>query len=114
MKEIKAEIKKIWIDQIKTAVHEANNAVELNPNDDGTCNFDMCLVKRERRFTYQETIGMFKECGLPARKMGGYNSGYVGVPHYVGQAEKNTRWAKNFAESLNRQGFQTSMYYQVD
>lgn len=52
MKVIKAEIKKIWIDQIKTAVHEANNAVELNPNDDGTCNFDMCLVKRERRFTY--------------------------------------------------------------
>lgn len=114
MKEIKAGIKKVWIDQIKTSVHEANNAVELNPNDDGTCNFDMCLVQKESMFTYQEMIEMFEECGLPARKMNGYNKGFIGIPHYVGQADKNTRWARTFAESLNSQGFQTSMYYQVD
>lgn len=114
MKGIKAGIKEVWIDQIKTAVHEANNAVELNPNDDGTCNFDMCLVQKESMFTYQEMIEMFEECGLPARKMNGYNRGYIGIPHYVGQADKNTRWAKTFAESLSGQGFQTSMYYQVD
>ena len=113
-KAMKNEIKEIWIDQIKTAIYAANQAVKFNSEDNGTCNFDMCMVQRESKFTYQETIEIFKECGLPARKMGGYDKGYIGIPNFEGQANRNTRWAEAFAKSLKRQGFKTSMYYQVD
>lgn len=115
-KELKAEIRAIWIDQIKTAISQANKAIEYC-EDDGTCNFDMAMIKKESIFTYAETIAIFKECGISASKMSewgrGY-SGYIGLPNYVGQAEKNTRWAETFGECLKEQGFTVSMYYQCD
>jgi len=110
----KKEIKEVWIDQIKTAIYAANNAVKYNAEDNGSCNFDMCMIQKESTFTYQETIRILNECGLSARKMYGYNKGYIGIPNYVGQANRNTRWAEAFTKSLKRQGFKTSMYYRLD
>jgi len=115
-KEMKEEIKKIWIDQIKTAINKANEAIE-NCEDNGTCNFDMVMIKKESTFTYAETIEIFKECGINADKMsewGSHWAGWIGLPHYVGQAEKNTKWAETFRDGLEEEHFETSMYYQCD
>ena len=107
----KIERKEVWIDQIKTAKYMANKAIEENSSDGGTCNFDEAMLKKEKWFTYAETIQMFKECGLSARK---YKNGWLLVGGIHGQAEKNTLWAKTFAYWLKEQGFETSMYYQMD
>lgn len=107
----KQEIRHIWIDQIKTAIAAADNAIKHNPEDGGTCNFDSAMIKKETTFTYQETIDMFVECGCFAHK---HRNGWIMVGNFHGQANRNTRWARAFAKSLERQGFTTSMYYQVD
>lgn len=115
-KEAKAEIRKVWIDQIKTAINEANKAAE-ECKDDGTCNFDMVMIKKESTFSYAETIEIFKECGIDADKMSEWGrgwTGWIGLPNYVGQAEKNTKWAETFEKWLKESGFETSMYYQCD
>lgn len=107
----KTDRKAVWIDQIKTAKYMANKAIEENPSDDGTCNFDEAMLKKEKFFTYEEIIQMFKECGLSANK---YKNGWLLVGGIHGQAEKNTLWAKTFAFWLEEQGFETAMYYQID
>jgi hypothetical protein len=115
-KEMKSEIRKIWIDQIKTAMNKADEAIE-GCEDNGTCNFDMVMIKKESTFTYAETIEIFNECGIRADKMsewGRHYSGYIGLPNYKGQGERNTKWAEAFGESLKEQGFEVSMYYQCD
>lgn len=117
-KEMKEWMRETWKDQIRTAINYDNKVVEENPEDDGTCNFDMVMIKKESTFTYQETIDIFKECGISgADKMsewGSYWKGYIGLPNYVGQANKNTRWVEAFKKSLEEQGFECSMYYQCD
>lgn len=106
----KTIIREIWIDQIKTAKNCADNAI-IGSEDNGTCNFDEAMIEKEKTFTYDETIQIFKDCGLSASK---YKNGYLLVGGYHGQAEKNTLWAKTFSKSLGEQGFKTSMYYQCD
>lgn len=110
----KAERKEVWIDQIKTAIFAAGNAVKYNPEDGGTCNFDSVMIKKEKGFTYDETIAMFKECGLYAYKGSGWNKEWIIIPGNCGQANARTRWAEALKKSLKRQGFETSMYYQCD
>lgn len=107
----KAERKEAWIDQIKTAKYMANEAIEKNPSDGGTCNFDEAMIKKEKWFTYAEIIAIFNECGLSASR---HKAGWLLVGGLHGQAEKNTLWAKTFAFWLDEQGFETSMYYQMD
>lgn len=110
----KAERKEILVDQIKTAKYAANTAVKYNPEDGGTCNLDSAMVKREKWVTYDETIAMFKECGLYAYTGSGWNKGWIIIGSPCGQGNARTRWAEAFAKSLKRQGFETSMYYQID
>lgn len=110
----KAEIRPIWIDQIKTAIFSASEAIKYNPEDGGTCNFDSAMVKKENCFTYDETIEIFKDCGLYAYKGSGWNKGWIIIPGNCGQANARTRWVEAFAKSLKRQGFETSIYYQCD
>lgn len=107
----KIERKAVWIDQIKTAKRMADRAIEENPSDGGTCNFDEAMLKREKFFTYEEIISIFNECGLSASR---HKAGWLLVGGIHGQAEKNTRWAKTFAFWLEEQGFETSVYYQMD
>ncbi len=106
----KKERRELWIDQIKTAISMANQAIE-NCEDNGTCNFDSCLVEKESFFTWQETIDMFVECGLRARK---YDKKYISINNIKGQAEKNTLWHKTLKTWLEEQGFKCSMHYQMD
>lgn len=106
----KETIKEIWIDQIKTAISMANEAIE-NCEDNGTCNFDSCLVEKESIFTWQETIDIFQSCGLNASK---YNKKYISIDVLKGQAEKNTKWHKTLKTWLEEQGFKCSMHYQMD
>lgn len=107
----KTERKEVWIDQIKTAKNMADEAIAENPSDDGTCNFDRAMIKKEKWFTYDETIAIFAECGVSASK---YKNGWLLVGNINGQAERNTRWQKTFKMWLEKQGFETSMYYQID
>lgn len=110
----KAERKEVWIDQIKTAIFAANNAVKYNPEDNGICNSDSTMVKKEKGFTYDETIAMFKECGLYVYRGSDRNKGWIIIYTPYGRANAHTRWAEAFEKSLKRQGFETSMYYQCD
>lgn len=116
--EQKAVRKEIWIDQIKTAIYMADEAIRKNPEDNGTCNFDMVMIEKEPWFTYAEIIDMFKQCGIKgACKASEYSRHYtkmIALPNYVGQADKNTRWAETFKYWLQEQGFKCSMYYQCD
>ena len=113
----KTIIREIWIDQIKIAKNYADNAI-IGIEDNGTCNFDMVLIEKESAFTYAETIEIFQECGIKgacnANEYSRYYNGYIALPCYHGQAEKNTKWAESFRDSLKEQGFKTSMYYQCD
>ena len=72
------------------------------------------MIKKEAAFTYQETIDMFKECGLRAYKMSGFYKGRILIDGKGGQADSRTRWAEAFKNALEEQGFKTSMYYQMD
>lgn len=110
----KAERKVIWIDQIDTAIFFANKALVENPEDGGTCNFDAAMVKKEKGFTYDETIAVFKKCGLYAYKGSGWNKGWIIIGTPYGQANARTRWSEAFAKTLSFKGFETSMYYQCD
>lgn len=116
LKELKADIKHIWQDQIRTAIYYANEAAK-NADDNGSCNFDMAMIYKEKHFTYAETIEIFRVCGINACKATDYSrfyTGLVALPNYVGQANRNTVWAETFAKWLKEQGFKTSMYYQCD
>ena len=106
----KAERKEVWIDQIKTAIGQADKSI-IGVADDGTCNFDMVVIEKERFFTYAETIELFKNLGISAYKM---SAGYIGLPHFMGQANRNTTWVKSFEYWLKEQGFKTSIHYQMD
>lgn len=115
--DMKNEIRTIWIDQIKTAINKADKAV-VNCEDDGTCNFDMVMVRKEKTFTYDEMIEIFQSCGIngacKASEYSRYYTGLIALPCFHGQAERNTRWAEAFRDGLQEQGFETSMYYQCD
>lgn len=64
----KTERKEVWIDQIKTAKIMADEVIAENPSDNGTCNFDRAMIKKEKWFTYDETIAIFAKCGVSASK----------------------------------------------
>lgn len=107
----KKEIRECWLDQIRTAKNAADRAIIEDSSDNGSCNFDSCLIKKEKKFTYDETIKMFSECGVNIRK---HSQGWFQVAEIKGQADKNTRWHKVFKEWLEEQGFECSMHYQLD
>lgn len=73
----KEERKECWIDQIKTAIFSAGNAVKYNPEDGGTCNLDSAMVKEEKWFTYDETFSMFLAKAI--KRQGIENSMYYQV-----------------------------------
>ena len=103
-KEMKSEIRKIWIDQIKTAMNKADEAIE-GCEDNGTCNFDMVMIRKEKTFTYDETIAIFKECGINASRgseWSRYYNGLIGLPNYKGQAEKKHKMGKSIRGKSER------------
>ncbi|MCQ2589274.1 MAG: hypothetical protein MJ179_02515 [Treponema sp.] len=105
------QIREILKDQIRTAKAMADAEILKNPDDNGTCNFDRCLFKKESKWTYNEMSELFKECELNCSK---HSAGWLSVDEIKGQAEKNTRWHKTFKYWLEEQGFECSMYYQMD
>jgi hypothetical protein len=107
----KEERKACWIDGISEAFYMANKAIEENPDDSGTCNMDYCTIKKEKYFTYAETIAMFEQFGLRARKEG---TGYIAIWNFCGQADRNTRWVKTFVKYLNENGFKAYIEYRID
>ncbi len=115
----KAEMKEIrkddWIKKILKAKEIADKAIIDNPSDElPCCNLDSAMVKKEECFTYAETIQIFKECGIPAFRLYGLYRGWFLVGECHGVAERNTLWAKTFAQQLGKQGFKTSVWYQLD
>lgn len=106
----KSERRACFLDGAINARYEAYKAIE-NCKDDGTCNFDMCLVKKESAFTYDEMIAIFAEAGLKLRK---YRTGWFCVNELHGMAEKNTLFHKTLAKVLKENGYEVSMHYQID
>lgn len=108
----KSERRSCWEDSICEAIYEADEADKIDSSDEGTCNFDCAMVKKEKWFTYDETIEMFKKYGCFADKAS--EKGWLLVGKSIGQADRQTRWHKKFAKVLAENGFTTSMYYQMD
>ena len=105
------DVKNILLDQIKTAINMANQSIIDNPSDNGTCNFDSCLIEKEDKLSKNDIIKLFNECGIKASV---YNRDYVQIGEIKGQADKNTRWHKTLKSWLEDGGFTCSMYYQAD
>ena len=106
----KSERRACFLDGALDARYSAYEAIE-NCEDNGTCNFDMCLIKKEPYFNYAEYEQIFAEAGLKVRK---HSAGWLCVCEYHGQAEKNTVFHKTLARVLEENGYETSMHYQMD
>ena len=110
MKITKSERRACFLDGALDARYSAYEAIE-NCEDNGTCNFDMCLFKKEPWFTYAEYEQIFADAGLKVRK---YSTGWLCVAEFHGQAEKNTKFHLTLALVLGDNGYETSMHYQMD
>lgn len=106
----KAEIRACFLDGAIGARYSAYEAIE-NCEDNGTCNFDMCIFKKEPYFTYAEYVQIFAEAGLKVRK---YSTGWLCVNEIHGQANRNTVFHRTLAKELAENGYKTSIHYQMD
>lgn len=106
----KDNTKAIWQDSIRYAKRMADKAIE-GIEDNGSCNFDETMVKVEKIFSADETIAIFKDCGVEAAK---HEKGWLLVGGSHGQAWRNTAWHRKFAEILEDECFETSIYYRLD
>ena len=108
--EFKDFAKQCFIDSIKTAKYQADTAAR-NCTDNGSCNFDACLIRVKKILTVKEFIQMFADCGVNVEK---YSSGWVRVSEIHGMAERNTKWHETFKSWLEGDCFECSMHYQLD
>lgn len=99
---------------LRKAIHNAVDAALNNANviDDGTCNFDQPMIDLPEGVLKSE----LKENGVPVEycDYGFYKGSYfVKVPLY-GQAGKRTKMAEAAAKSLQKDGFNSFVWYCMD
>lgn len=106
----KAERRACFLEGAQDARYQAYEAIE-NCADDGTCNFDMCIFRKEKFFTEAEYAEIFADAGLSIRK---YAKGWFCVNEFHGMAWRNTAFDRTLARVLKENGYETSMHYQID
>lgn len=101
-------------DDLKKGLEAAKIAVEANPEDGGTCNFDspMLLLPRWKESLVQQAAA---EAGTHcfAHKMFSEKM-YVFSARAGGQGNSRTRAAEAMCDSLKKAGYEAYMYYQMD
>lgn len=78
--------------------------------DGGSCNFDTCMVKIKipKKFREQTSLKLYA--------FSGFWRGYYGIYSipYSGQGNRRSRMAEAAAKSLEAQGYDATVYYQMD
>lgn len=106
-------------DLIKALEQAKGKALEHIENDDGgTCNFDTALLLRPLCLTKAEFEEAVKAAGLRCRYDNSRYSagkGYYHINGYEsGQGNRRTDMVEAFSESLNKSGYMSAVYYQMD
>ena len=97
-------------------------------HDGGTCNFDSpaldyaaCGMSREDAERVIKNVGLFCHDWQPFKSHRGDDGKIVKAPTYLvisgfqsGQGNRHTKMAEAFCASLNKDGFESMMYYQMD
>lgn len=100
---------KAFENAVAKAAEEANKFKDTE--DGGSCNFDACCVriKIPKKFREQTSLNLYKMDGILWR--GCYM--IYSIP-YSGQANRRTRMAEAACKSLEEQGYDAHVYYQLD
>ena len=99
---------------LKRAVVAARAAVEANPEDGGTCNFDAPTISLPR-WNFELTKSAARAAGIGCFTWNCYGAKYFVFPLRIGgQANSRTRAAEAACESLKSDGYNAGMYYQMD
>lgn len=105
------------VNKLIEAIERANKAaLSIENNEDGgTCNFDTPIIKLDR-WTEEELHHVKKQTDVSiGDKLSGYHKGYRFVfTEMEGQANRRTRMAEAAKKSLQNDGYDVSMYYQMD
>jgi hypothetical protein len=105
------------VNKLIETIKRANKAALLidNEEDGGTCNFDTAIIKLDR-WREEEIQQVSKETGIRiGERLSGWHKGFRFVfTEMYGQANRRTRMAEAAYKSLEKDGFEVSMYYQAD
>jgi hypothetical protein len=108
---------KIEIEKLADALKRADKAAlaVANTEDGGTCNFDTPLIKLPRWKT-SEIKEVSEKSGIEiGDQLSGWHKGYRFVDTTKhGQANCRTRMAEAAYHSLEADGYDVCMYYQMD
>ena len=111
----------LWRAAIASVVH-------IDDDDGGTCNFDSpaldfsaCGITKEAAETVIKSIGLNCRDWQPFKNHRGDDGKIIKAPTFLvisgfqcGQGYRHTHMAEAFCNSMNADGFETQMYYQVD
>ncbi len=99
----------------RAAIIAANRA-DLDKSDGGTCNFDNAFLNISTRYK-NRVYGAAMKAGLTVReaRWGGRSGFFVDVRNCGnGQAANRTRVAEAIAKTLEANGIDAGMFYQMD
>lgn len=99
------------------ALLKAKKAAEefSNIEDGGTCNFDTCIIKLHR-WAKNDIEAAEQESGVSiGDQLSGWHKGYRFLNDLCkGQAHRRTKMAEAAKKSLQADGYEVSVYYQMD
>ena len=99
---------------LKRATSAARASVEANPEDGGTCNFDAPALVLPR-WNEELTKAAARAAGVGCFTWKLYREKLFVFPLRIGgQGNSRTRAAEAAAESLKADGYNATMYYQMD
>lgn len=103
--------------KLEEALAKANEAAQdvAHVDDGGTCNFDSVVI-RLPRWREKDIHQVLEDTGFDiGDQLSGWFSGYrfVWFP-YEGQANRRTMMAEAAKKSLQEDGYDVCMYYQMD
>jgi len=104
------------------------SVTHIDESDGGTCNFDSpaldfsaCGMNRADAERVIESVGLLCHDWQPFKNHRGDDGKIVKAPTFLvisgfqsGQGYRHTRMAEAFCRSMNADGFETQMYYQMD
>lgn len=101
-------------DALEMALLKANEAAQqfANTEDGGSCNFDALAIKVKATEKQMKQLDWFTFKWGKRHPDG--KTWYVIELDYSGQGNRRTRMAEAACESMKAQGYESSVYYQVD
>lgn len=106
------------VENLKTAICTAKAIASFFKDeiDDGTCNFDHPLLFKPDGMTKKQILEAFDKSHTRCEiETSGFWKGWIHIYGVVdGQGNRRTIMAEKFSEALEKQGFKSCVYYQID